>query len=65
MKNEFEFLLSQMVNGAIGPFDPYCMGYMNPGASGDGYISTMKHSTDSTRVRRSKTWSRSKRFSKH
>jgi hypothetical protein len=34
--------ISEVVNGAIGPFGRYCMGYMNPEASGHGYISTMK-----------------------
>jgi histidine decarboxylase len=38
--------LDQVINGAVGPFDSYCMGYMNPGASGDGYIATMKLSVD-------------------
>jgi len=38
--------LPQVVNGAVSPFGPYCMGYLNPGASGMGYISTMKLSTD-------------------
>jgi len=38
--------LPQVVNGAVSPFGPYCMGYLNPGASGLGYISTMKLSTD-------------------
>jgi histidine decarboxylase len=37
--------LPDVVNGAVGPFNPYCMGYLNPGASGDGYISTLKLST--------------------
>ncbi len=37
--------LPDVVNGAVGPFDPYCMGYLNPGASGYGYISTLKLST--------------------
>ncbi|PYX10299.1 MAG: histidine decarboxylase [Acidobacteria bacterium] len=37
--------LPEVVNGAVGPFDPYCMGYSNPGASGYGYISTLKLST--------------------
>jgi hypothetical protein len=26
--------LPDVVNGAVGPFKPYCMGYLNPGASG-------------------------------
>src|SRR4051794_35402511 len=38
--------LNDVVNGAIGSMDDYCMGYMNPGASGDGYIATMKLSVD-------------------
>ena len=38
--------LAQVVNGAVSPFDQYCMGYLNPGSSGMGYISTMKLSTD-------------------
>jgi histidine decarboxylase len=37
--------LPDVVNGAVGPFDSYCMGYMNPGASGYGYLSTLKLST--------------------
>jgi histidine decarboxylase len=39
------FSLADVVNGAIAPFSIYCMGYMNPGGSGYGYISTMKLST--------------------
>lgn len=35
----------QVVNGAVGPFDTYCDGYGNPGASGLGYISVLKLST--------------------
>ncbi len=33
--------LSKVVNGAIGPFEKYCDGYGNPGASGLGYICAM------------------------
>ena len=36
---------ADVVNGAIGPFDDYCDGYGNPGASGIGYISVLKLST--------------------
>lgn len=43
--SNFDFPLPDVVNGAVSPFAPYCMGYMNPGASGMGYISTMKLST--------------------
>jgi hypothetical protein len=49
MKNKLlpsPFPLPYVVNGAISPFDQYCMGYMNPGNSGYGYISTMKLSVD-------------------
>src|SRR5215469_8925424 len=42
--------LPAIVNGAVGPFDEYCMGYMNPGASGYGYISTLKLSTGIVKV---------------
>jgi histidine decarboxylase len=37
--------LDQVVDGAVGPFDHYCDGYGNPGASGLGYISVLKLST--------------------
>ncbi|MET3803027.1 histidine decarboxylase [Nakamurella sp. UYEF19] len=37
--------LEDVVNGAISPFDDYCDGYGNPGASGMGYISVLKLST--------------------
>jgi histidine decarboxylase len=43
--------LAEVVDGAVGAFEPYCMGYMNPGASGDGYISTMKLSVDKVSVK--------------
>ena len=34
--------ISQVVNGAIGAFDDYCTGFLNPGATGLGYIATLK-----------------------
>jgi histidine decarboxylase len=37
--------LEEVVNGAVGPFDSYCDGYGNPGASGLGYISVLKLET--------------------
>jgi histidine decarboxylase len=37
----------QIVEGSIGPFDEYCDGYGNPGASGNGYVSVLKLSTGS------------------
>lgn len=40
------FGLPEVVNGAVGNFPANCMGYMNPGASGSGYIATMKLSVD-------------------
>lgn len=45
-----DFSFSEVVNGAVGPFGPYCMGYLNPGASGNGYINTMKLSVDKVNV---------------
>ncbi len=37
--------LEDIVNGAVGPFDSYCDGYGNPGATGLGYISVLKLQT--------------------
>jgi histidine decarboxylase len=46
IKSKFQSTsLPDVVNGAVGPVKPYCMGYLNPGASGYGYISTVKLST--------------------
>ncbi len=36
---------TDVINGAIGPFDDYCDGYGNPGASGVGYVAVLKIST--------------------
>lgn len=36
--------LSSVVNGAVGAFEHYCAGYLNPGASGLGYIAAVKMS---------------------
>jgi histidine decarboxylase len=33
--------ISEIVNGAIGAFPDHCAGYLNPGASGLGYIATL------------------------
>lgn len=41
------FDLRRVVNGAVGNSPTNCMGYMNPGASGSGYVATMKLSVDS------------------
>lgn len=42
--------LPEIVDGAVGPFGPYCMGYMNPGASGYGYVNAMKLSVGKVNV---------------
>lgn len=34
--------VASVINGAIGSEDNYCMGYGNPGANGNGYITTVK-----------------------
>jgi histidine decarboxylase len=47
MSSDNAFGLREVVNGAVGNFPTNCMGYMNPGASGSGYIATMKLSVDS------------------
>jgi histidine decarboxylase len=51
MKHKFKFSLIDVVNGAVGASDIYSMGYMNPGASGNGYISTMKLSVDKVNIK--------------
>lgn len=38
--------LSSVVNGAVGAFEHYCAGYLNPGASGLGYIAAVKMSVE-------------------
>ncbi len=42
--------LDDVVNGAVGPFDEYCDGYGNAGASGLGYISVLKLQTGKVRA---------------
>jgi histidine decarboxylase len=34
--------VARIVNGAVGAFSQYCAGYLNPGASGLGYIAALK-----------------------
>lgn len=34
--------VARIVNGAVGAFNRYCAGYLNPGASGLGYIAALK-----------------------
>lgn len=50
MTMDATFPLRSVVNGAVGAFGPYCMGYQNPGASGGGYLATMKLSVDKVNV---------------
>ncbi|MCP4748347.1 MAG: histidine decarboxylase [Desulfobacteraceae bacterium] len=42
---EFNYDPKFVVNGAVGSQRDFCMGYMNPGASGTGYITAIKLST--------------------
>jgi len=44
------FALPDVVNGAVGAAAANCMGYMNPGATGNGYIASMKISVDVVNV---------------
>lgn len=44
------FALPDVINGAVGPASGNCMGYMNPGATGLGYLATMKLSVDKVNV---------------
>ncbi|HEX3047315.1 MAG TPA: histidine decarboxylase, pyruvoyl type, partial [Bacillota bacterium] len=37
-----DYDLATVINGAVGSDKKFCMGYMNPGASGNGYITTIK-----------------------
>ncbi len=41
-EQRFEYDPKYVVNGAVGSERDFCMGYMNPGASGNGYITTIK-----------------------
>ena len=34
--------LEEIVEGAVGPFDEWCDGYGNSGATGNSYISVLK-----------------------
>jgi len=40
----------RVINGAVGSDNEYCMGYLNPGGSGLGYISTLKLSVGTVDV---------------
>lgn len=48
-KKGMAMTLKGVVRGAVGPFDAYCDGYGNPGASGLGYISVLKLQTGKVR----------------
>ena len=38
----YQYDPSEVIDGAVSPMNEFCMGYLNPGASGQGYISTLK-----------------------
>lgn len=42
--------VKQVLNAAVGPFDDYCDGYGNPGATGPGYVSILKLETGIVRM---------------
>jgi len=42
--------LKTVLNGAVGSDETFCMGYLNPGASGNGYISTLKLSVGKVNI---------------
>ncbi|NOZ25690.1 MAG: histidine decarboxylase [Nitrospirae bacterium] len=50
MNSNYPYDPAAVINGAVGSEDDFCMGYLNPGASGNGYISTLKLSVGMVRV---------------
>lgn len=62
MKNiqQFKYAPKFVVNSAISSERDFCMGYMNPGASGNGYITTIKLSTGLVDI--SQPWSSEIKF---
>ena len=42
--------IKKVVDGAVASENDFCMGYLNPNASGNGYISTLKLSVDGVMV---------------
>lgn len=49
-KRNYIFDASEVINGAVGSEKDFCMGYLNPDASGNGYISTLKLSVGKVSV---------------
>ncbi len=43
--------LEEIVEGAVGPFDEFCDGYGNSGATGNSYISVLKLETGTVEKR--------------
>ena len=50
MSQNYTYDLKQVLDGAVGSDRTFCMGYLNPGASGNGYISTLKLSVGQVSV---------------
>jgi len=47
-KRDYSYDGSTVINGAVGSDKDFCMGYLNPNVSGNGYISTLKLSVGKT-----------------
>ena len=47
---DFKYDPKRIIEGAISIEDDYCTGYQNPGASGNGYITTIKLSTGTVNI---------------
>lgn len=49
-KRNYKFDAAKVINGAVGSEKDFCMGYLNPNTSGNGYISTLKLSVGKVSV---------------
>jgi histidine decarboxylase len=49
-KFDYQYNPGDAIDGAVAPAKQFCMGYLNPGASGMGYIATLKLSVGSVSV---------------
>lgn len=49
-KFDYQYNPGDVIDGAVAPIRQFCMGYLNPGASGMGYIATLKLSVGSVSV---------------
>ncbi|MFK5856811.1 MAG: histidine decarboxylase, pyruvoyl type [Bacteroidota bacterium] len=49
-KRNFTYDGIKVIDGAVGSDKDFCMGYLNPNASGNGYISTLKLSVGKVKV---------------